>query len=267
MKAFIKRKIKSERLRAVLEFLYHEARWTAERIMLRFTFPSVQVARLGRDELSEVRKQGFRSQFGQDYFIARLLGGRVRGGTFVDIGANDPEFNNNTYYFETVLHWDGIAVEPQQEYALAWKGRRRARLVNCCIGRERRKVEFLQYESPNEWEDQLSCVADRARDEDSHLKARTIEVEMRPLMDVMNEFGIRDVDLMSIDVEGYEAEVLAGIDFDAVKPKIILIENCRRLGGDKDIRNVLLDAGYVFAMRIWTADDVFLEKTFADSLR
>jgi len=221
---------------------------------------------LKKEKIDEIRKQGYCSQFGQDYFIDKIISNKIKHGTFVDIGANDPEYNNNTRYFETKYNWSGVAIEPQEKYLEAWEKNRKAKFINCCIGQESRRVQFLQYDSPNEWEDQLSCVADMSREEDSHLESRTIEVKMRPFSEIATENGLNEISLMSIDVEGYEVEVLKGIDFSIVRPKVILIENCRKLAGDESIRKILSNAGYVFTMRIWTADDLFLEKKFADSL-
>ena len=266
MKAFLKKRIKSQFVKSFLEYIYHEAKWLIEKGILSVVHPSVSVERLKKEEINEIRKQGFRSQFGQDYFIAKIINNKIKYGTFVDIGANDPEYNNNTFYFETTCGWNGIAIEPQEKYVKEWKRKRKAKFINCCIGKESGTVQLLQYESPNEWEDQLSCVSSMARKEDGHLESRTIKVRMCPFSEIARENTLTDISLMSIDVEGYEIEVLKGIDFRVARPRILLIENCRKLAGDESIRKLLFDAGYVFAMRIWTTDDLFLEKKFADSL-
>jgi len=266
MKAFLKKRIKSRLIKSILEYIYHEGRWLAEKGLLSIIHPSVSIVRLKKKKIDEIRKHGYRSQFGQDYFIDTIISNKIKHGIFVDIGANDPEYNNNTFYFETIHSWGGVAIEPQEKYIEAWKGKRKAKFINCCIGKENSTVQFLQYDSPNEWEDQLSCVSDMSREEDGHLASKTIEAKMRPFSEIATENGLNEISLMSIDVEGYEVEVLKGIDFSIMRPKVILIENCRKLAGDESIRKILFKAGYVFTMRIWTADDLFLEKKFADSL-
>jgi len=266
MKAFLKRNVKSQFIKNILQYIYHEARWLIEKGILAIIHSDVSVVRLKKNKLDEIRKLGYRSQAGQDFFISNIINHKVKHGSFVDIGANDPEFNNNTYYFETKCNWNGIAIEPQEKYLEAWKGKRKAKFISCCIGNGNGTVEFLQYESPNEWEDQLSCISDRSRKEDNYIKAKTIKVEMHSFGEIASENALSDITLMSIDVEGYEEEVLKGIDFRMVRPKVILIENCRKLAGDESIRKILFNAGYVFSMRIWTFDDLFLEQEFADSL-
>lgn len=67
--------------------------------------------------------------------------------------------------------------------------------------------------------------------------------------------------IVSIDVEGYEMEVLKGIDFTKTKIFIAIIENNTnsRLGAD-DIRFFMDENGFDFYARIWGLDDVFVRK-------
>ena len=51
-----------------------------------------------------------------------------------------------------------------------------------------------------------------------------IRVPARTLSSVIDEVGAPPVDLLSLDVEGYESEVLAGLDFDRHAPRYILAE-------------------------------------------
>ena len=50
------------------------------------------------------------SQASQDIF-ALTLSGHKKNGTFLEIGANDPTYNNNTYLMESKYNWRGIMVE------------------------------------------------------------------------------------------------------------------------------------------------------------
>src|SRR5262249_32473842 len=76
-------------------------------------------------------QQSFAKQYGpshhstnaEEWMIRDFFRDR-RGGTFVDVGAYEPERFSNTYYLETVLGWSGLAIEPQREYEAAWKAQR-----------------------------------------------------------------------------------------------------------------------------------------------
>ena len=45
-----------------------------------------------------------------------------------------------------------------------------------------------------------------------------------PMQLILDELSISDIDFFSLDVEGYELQVLKGLDFNKIKPDYILIE-------------------------------------------
>ena len=66
-----------------------------------------------------------------------------------------------------------------------------------------------------------------------------------------------EVDLLSLDVEGAEVPVLAGIGPGSLRPIVILCENAWRLGRRRELRDLLAAKGYRLHGRIWSNDDVF----------
>jgi hypothetical protein len=65
-------------------------------------------------------------------------------------------------------------------------------------------------------ESSLTTTVDRAQRDERCAGAK--------LQSIIDECGAPDIDLISLDVEGYEADVLAGLDFDRSAPRFILIE-------------------------------------------
>ena len=59
--------------------------------------------------------------------------------------------------------------------------------------------------------------------------SKEIEVEVIKLDDLLEKLGIKSVDLVCVDVEGWELEVLGGLNLDKYKPKVVVLENYRRL--------------------------------------
>ena len=101
--------------------------------------------------------------------------------------------------------------------------------------------------------------------------ATTKHVPQRRLDEILHEHGIVDVDYLSIDVEGYEMNVLEGLDFSKVNVRVIGIENDlafkslpligKRLGleiGQNRIRRFLKSKGYKYVARI-VSDDFFVK--------
>lgn len=98
-----------------------------------------------------------------------------------------------------------------------------------------------------------------------------IEKEQRRLDSILMERNMNKVDLLSIDVEGYEMNVLKSLDFNKIDVNVIVIENNigftwlpvigkyfgNELGNNK-IRKFLRKKGYKQIARIM-CDDVFVK--------
>ncbi|HWK28866.1 MAG TPA: FkbM family methyltransferase [Solirubrobacter sp.] len=172
-------------------------------------------------------------------------------GVFVEAGANDGYEQSNTYWLERARKWRGVLVEPVPElYREAVRERPGSRVFNCALVAEDvpGQTITLRYaglmttvtgfrdsaEADREW------VADAHRlgqEEPEHEFA----VAARSLTSVLDEAGVRDVDLLSLDVEGFEPQVLQGLDFDRHAPRFILVEIRDMAAGRPAIEAVLGD--------------------------
>lgn len=56
-------------------------------------------------------------------------------------------------------------------------------------------------------------------------KKQEILVTVRRLDDILASCGLNHVSLLSVDVEGWECEVIAGVDFEKFKIDVIVLEN------------------------------------------
>ena len=66
----------------------------------------------------------YHSQDGQDLYLDKHVFKGLKNGIFVDIGANDGITINNTLFFEKVLGWNGLCIEPNDNYFNA---------LSCCF--------------------------------------------------------------------------------------------------------------------------------------
>ena len=57
----------------------------------------------------------YKSQEGQDKWANEHVFHGLTGGVFVDLGCYDGVTYSNTWYFERVLNWTGVCVEPNPE--------------------------------------------------------------------------------------------------------------------------------------------------------
>jgi len=158
-------------------------------------------------------------------------------GVFVEAGANDGYTQSNTYFLESMRRWTGLLVEPLPHLA-----------SECRRNRPRSKVAQAALIPPGHsgpsvtiFSSGLTSTVEGAfgggfAREEHHRRGLAvqgldlepaIEVPARLLSDLIDEYlGPADIDLLVLDVEGYELESLRGLDLDRHAPRFACIE-CR----------------------------------------
>ena len=194
---------------------------------------------------------GFRcisSQCGEDLIIESLIPFK-KDGFYIDIGANHPIKYSNTFLFKN-KGWKGINIEPNPDRMKLFKIFRRKDInLNIGIGREKSELDFYVFN-----EHTLSTFdANSAKEFEKigHKIIRTIKVPVLPLKEIMEKHvKEKEVDLMSIDTEGYDMEVLESNDWNKFRPRFIILETLeyRKDGEGKKLNSAfdpfMLSVGY-----------------------
>jgi FkbM family methyltransferase len=207
--------------------------------------------------------KGFYSQCGQDAFLLNLLYGKITGpgfpATFVDVGCNHPVKHNNSFFFERHMGFKVLGVDALATHQHAWAEQRPlAELLITAVGQEEGVVEFEEVEHGEREGDMFSSVSG-ASGKAPALGRRLHTLPVTPLTKILLSRQLTSVGIMSIDVEGYEMQALLGLDLDAIKVKVIVLENnSDHILGEDSIRAHLLAKGFQFVARIWGMDDVFV---------
>ena len=68
-----------------------------------------------------------------------------------------------------------------------------------------------------------------------------VEVPARTLSSILDEVAAPDVDLLSLDVEGFEAEVVKGLDLERHRPRYLLVEVLEGAASRERLEEVLGD--------------------------
>lgn len=154
-------------------------------------------------------------------------------GFFVEAGANDGVSQSNTLYFEKYKKWRGILIEPIPELADKCRINRPR-----CITENYALVPF-DFREPHvemRYCNLMSLVKGAMKSEEEELthvkkgcgfqnvETYEIRVPARNMTYILDQHSIPKIDLLSLDVEGFELSVLKGIDFDKYKPSFLLIE-------------------------------------------
>jgi FkbM family methyltransferase len=89
---------------------------------------------------------------------------------------------------------------------------------------------------------------------DSHREVA--RVRTTTLNDVITAHGLKNIDFLKIDVEGFEMAVLRGLDFDRMKPSVVVAEfedqKTKSLGYmSHDLARLLADRGYTVYISEW----------------
>lgn len=168
-------------------------------------------------------------------------------GFFIEAGANNGLTQSNTKYLEKYLKWEGLLIEPIPQLA-----------KKCKINRPGCKVEnyalvskdFEDEEVVMHYADLMSLVKGglkNVEDEKKHIdlacdiqqiESYEIRVKATTITNLLDKYRPDKIDFFSLDVEGYELEVLKGLDFSRYRPKFLLVEaRCK----SDDLDNFLLD--------------------------
>lgn len=159
----------------------------------------------------------------EDVVLWRALG-HVANGRYVDVGAADPVIDSVT----AALYergWRGIHVEPVPAYAAALLEARPGDVVVACgIGAEAgtRTLTLVADTGLSTFDSHAAGLA-RTR----HAAVTELRVAVRTLDEVLSEHLVvgDDIHILKIDVEGLEAEVVAGAELGRWKPWVLVIES------------------------------------------
>lgn len=187
-------------------------------------------------------------------------------GVFFEVGANDGLTQSNTAYLERYCGWRGILVEAiPHKYVECKKNRPLSQSYHAALVAmdHASPVVSLRYSN-------LMSVAETVSETDveahletgaaflgteSEIGGETFYAPARTVSQIVAASGHKTIDLFSLDVEGAEMDVLAGIDFSLLRPRNFIIEV-------RDIEQVtafLHTHGYVMEQKLTHHDYLFVD--------
>jgi FkbM family methyltransferase len=183
------------------------------------------------------------AQNAEDVVLARALRGST--GLYVDVGAGHPEIASVTKHFYD-LGWRGINIEPRSE-AIALLNEQRPRDINLQVaaGASNGTIELYLVDADPDLSTTDRDGLELLRDRGYELEVETVPV--RTLDSILEEYGVTATSFLKIDVEGSEADVLAGVDLTRWRPRVVVIESVKPWSherSDARWRSVLESQGY-----------------------
>ena len=157
----------------------------------------------------------------EDVLLWRALK-NVENGFYIDVGANDPEEDSVTKAFYD-QGWNGINIEPLPEHhKKLFENRTRDINLAIAAGEKNGSLILSDVVSTRGWASLNEDVV--ANYKDKGIELTTHRVQVQTLANICDEYVTGDIHFLKVDVEGFETEVVRGMDFDKWRPWIVVIE-------------------------------------------
>lgn len=191
-------------------------------------------------------------------------------GTFFEAGANDGLSQSNTAYLERYFGWTGILVEAvPHKYVDCIRNRPKSVVVHAALVSKDYDKDYVRIrysnlrstvEAPGVLLDPKAHALEGQRylGKDRSVAGQIFFAPAKTVSEIVNENQLGKIDLFSLDVEGFELEVLKGIDINRIRPLFFLIEV-----KPKDISVIetwMRPAGYMLDCQISHHDYLFKDR-------
>ena len=150
-----------------------------------------------------------------DEKLVKLM--NFENGIFIEVGANDGITQSNTKLLEEYYRWTGILIEPSETlFSRLCFNRPNSKCFQCALGSFDRDGTYAY----GDFDGNLMSSIDGNRLQRSADKKTLI----RSLQSILDEVGLQHINFFSLDTEGYELNILKGIDFTKTTFDYLLIE-------------------------------------------
>jgi FkbM family methyltransferase len=164
--------------------------------------------------------------------LSKHIGGDA--GFFVEVGANDGLTLSPTLVLEREHGWHGLLIEPIPELAQRCRENRPTALVEEAalvapdyalptIRMVYAGLNSVVHGARGSREDDLSYAQAGARMQ-GNVYPYEVEVPAKTLSAIFDSHSVSEVDLLCLDLEGYELNGLRGLQLDRHRPRFILVE-------------------------------------------
>jgi FkbM family methyltransferase len=179
--------------------------------------------------------------------------------SYLDIGANDPVYLSNTYWFYKKGS-SGICVEPNPVLFKNIKRKRRRDIcLNVGVGVSSQKGIDFHIIDPDTLSTFSKESAEASIRAGYHLK-KVVQIPLVPVGDIVEQYLGHAPHLVSLDTEGLDLQILQNFNYTLYRPIVFCVETIAFMGTEKisAISDFMEDNNYfVYA-------DTFLNTIFVD---
>lgn len=199
------------------------------------------------------------SQCGEDLILNRIFRDKTNG-FYVDVGANNPYEQSNTHFFYK-LGWKGINIDALPGSMKIFQ-RVRPRDINL-------EVPISDSEDTLQYHIFETSFFNSFAPEPEILKSEKLisvkAINSTSLAKVFDAYvGTKVIDFMTVDVEGWDLNVLRSNNWDKYRPKVLIVEMLdvpASKVNETEMAHYMLSIGYEFFCNTST-NALFFEKGF-----
>lgn len=170
---------------------------------------------------------GSYAQEGEDILLKRIFEYRNidDGGFYVDIGAHHPQRFSNTYFFYK-RGWRGVNVDATPNSMHLFNQLREKDInLEFAISNKHETLIYYMFNEPalNSFDEELSLKRNLLKPYSIIEKKYITTVTLTEILDKYLP-SEQEIDFLSIDVEGFDFQVLKSNDWNKYQPKVVLVE-------------------------------------------
>lgn len=193
----------------------------------------------------------YNAEFEIDKVIKEKFFPQLSNGILVEVGAAHPELLSFSKYFRDE-GWRCISIEPNPFFVNQHRLKGHEIYQYACADYNQDNADFeisigaheeytgLTYESFSS----IKIKQDYINKDGEPPNRSNIKVNIRTLNHILTEINLQqDIDILIVDVEGWELEVVKGLSLQKYKPKIIILENYLH---KKEYNEFMSSLGYQF---------------------
>lgn len=196
------------------------------------------------------------SQEGEDLLIEEIFAAQSTG-VYVDVGSHHPYRFSNTYRLYR-RGWSGVCIDPLPGTVAAFaRSRPRDKALELGISEEPSVLTYHMFNDAalNTFDEEMA-QAHCARGNYRIVENRKINTV--PLRDILSSLDVHAIDLLTVDVEGFDLKVLQSNDWTRWRPRLVVAESLSAdLQGlvDDSLCQQMIEYGY--AAKYMTGRNVF----------
>ena len=207
---------------------------------------------------SKIKPRIINANWGLDLIVSNILK-KQKKGIYIDVGCHHPLINNNTYLLYK-KGWKGINIDLDYSSIEMFNYFRPSDDNRKIAISRKRGVAKLYFFHNRAAKNTLSKKSGSGAKLITKIKTDTLDNIIKS-----SKIKIKQIDLLSIDVEGNELNVLKGLNFRKYRPKVILLEFINPKNNEfyqQEISNIINSRLYKFMKRKkyklvnWVYDDL-----------